>query len=124
MKYISTEKAPKAVGPYSVAIESNGMLFCSGQIGINPETNELESGIEAQTHRIMKNIEAVLAASRLSLEHVVKTTIFLIDMDDYAKVNELYGSYFPVHKPARSCVAVRSLPKGALIEIEVIAAKD
>ena len=121
MKYITSDRAPKAVGPYSIAIDSNGIIYCSGQIGLDPETNELAEGIENQTHQIMKNIEAVLAASRVSLENIVKTTIFLVDMEDYAKVNELYGSYFPVHKPARSCVAVKSLPKNALIEIEVIA---
>lgn len=122
MKYITTDKAPKAVGPYSVAVATGGFVFCSGQIGLDPETNELTQGIVNQTHQIMKNIEAVLREARVSLEHVVKTTIFLTDMNDYPRVNELYGSYFPVHKPARSCVAVKSLPRGALIEIEVTAA--
>ena len=124
MKYIISDNAPKAVGPYTHAIESNDLVFCSGQIGIDPETNELTEGLENQTHQIMKNIEAVLASARLSLEQIVKTTIYLVDMESFAQVNELYGSYFPVHKPARSCVAVKSLPKNALIEIEVIASRN
>jgi 2-iminobutanoate/2-iminopropanoate deaminase len=121
MKYISTEKAPKAVGPYSQAIVSNGFVFCSGQIGLDPKTNELVDGLEAQVHQVLKNLTEVLKAGGSSLESVVKTTIFVRDMNTYAKVNEIYGSYFPDHKPARATVEVSYLPKDALIEIEVVA---
>lgn len=122
MKTVFTKNAPSVVGPYSQAIEANGMLFCAGQIGIDPSTNNLVAGIENQTHQVMKNIQAVLEAGGASLNDVVKTTIFLANMADYAKVNELYGTYFIENKPARSTVAVAKLPKDALIEIEVIAA--
>lgn len=121
MKIISTDKAPKAVGPYSTAIIANGFVFCAGQIGIDPTSGELLTGIENQTHQVMKNITAVLEASGSSLESAVKTTIFLADMNDYAMVNTIYGEYFTNNKPARSTVQVAKLPKNALIEIEVIA---
>lgn len=121
MKVIYTEEAPAVVGPYSQAIAANGFLFCAGQIGLNPQTKDLEQGIEQQTHQVMKNISAVLEAAGSSLQNVVKTTIFLADMSDYAKVNELYGQYFTETKPARSTVAVAKLPREALIEIEVVA---
>jgi 2-iminobutanoate/2-iminopropanoate deaminase len=121
MKYIHTKKAPKAVGPYSQAIVVHGFIYCAGQIGIDPKTNELVDGLEKQTHQLFSNIKAVLEEAGSDLDHVVKTTIFLKDIADYAKVNELYGTYFTIHKPARSAVAVASLPKDALIEIEVIA---
>src|SRR5882672_4196692 len=101
MKYINTEKAPKAVGPYSQAIVSNGFVFCSGQIGIDPKTNELVEGIEAQTHQVLKNLSAVLKAGNSSLDNVVKTTVYLADIKDYGKMNEIYGQYFTEHKPAR-----------------------
>lgn len=121
MKYIHTDKAPKAVGPYSQAIQSHDFLFLSGQIGIDPQTGTLVEGLEAQTHQIMKNIQAVLDEAEGDLNDIVKTTIFLTDINDYKHVNEIYGSYFPDHKPARSAVAVAALPAGALIEIECIA---
>ena len=121
MKYIQTDKAPKAVGPYTQAIVSNGFIFCSGQIGIDPQTNELVEGLEAQTHQVLKNLTEVLKAENSDLDHVVKTTIYLADIKDYAQVNEIYGQYFSKHKPARAAVAVAHLPKDALIEIEVVA---
>ncbi len=122
MKTVFTKNAPAVVGPYSQAIETNGILFCAGQIGIDPKTNNLVEGIENQTHQVMKNIQSVLEAGGATLNQVVKTTIFLANMADYVKVNELYGTYFTQTKPARSTVAVAKLPKDALIEIEVIAA--
>lgn len=121
MKYISTEKTPKAVGPYSQAIVSNGFIFCSGQIGLDPKTGELVEGLENQTHQIIKNLTEVLKAGGSSLESVVKTNIYLADIKDYGKVNEVYGQYFSDHKPARAAVAVAHLPKNALIEIEAVA---
>ena len=121
MKYITTEKAPKAVGPYSQAIVSNGFIFCSGQIGIDPATNELVEGIEAQTKQVLKNLSEVLEAENSDLDHVVKTTVYLANITDYVTMNEIYGQYFTKHKPARAAFAVAALPKGALIEIEVIA---
>ena len=121
MKYIHTNNAPKAVGPYSQAIVSNGFVFCSGQIGLDPKTQLLVDGIEAQTHQVLKNVEAVLKEAGTDLSSVIKTTIFGVDMGDFAKVNEIYGQYFSDHKPARATVAVASLPKGAIIEIEAIA---
>lgn len=124
MKPIFSENAPQVVGPYSQAIQSGALIFCSGQIGIDPSTGTLVSGIEAQTHQVMKNIAAVLEAAGSSLQDVMKTTIFLADMQDYKKVNELYAGYFTEQKPARSTVQVAGLPLGALIEIEVVASKE
>ena len=121
MKYIQTENAPKAVGPYSQAIVSNGFVFCSGQIGIDPTTNELVEGLEAQTHQVLKNLTEVLQSENCGLDHVVKTTIYLADINDYVKMNEIYGQYFSSHKPARAAFAVADLPKDALIEIEAVA---
>lgn len=121
MKYIQTEKAPKAVGPYSQAIVSNGFIFCSGQIGLDQKTNELAEGIEAQTQQVLKNLKAVLEASHSSLEKVIKTTVYLADIKDYGKMNEIYGQFFSNHKPARAAFAVAHLPKDALIEIEAVA---
>jgi 2-iminobutanoate/2-iminopropanoate deaminase len=119
---ISTDKAPAAIGPYAQAVKANGLLFCSGQISLDPQTGELVAGdVAAQTERVMANIAAVLAAAGSGFGRVVKTTIFLADMGDFAAVNEIYGRFFPDHRPARSTVAVRSLPRGALIEIEVVA---
>lgn len=123
-KKVESAKAPAAIGPYSQAIEAGAFLFLSGQIGINPETGELQEGVEAQARQIMENIRAVLEAAGLSFDHVVKTTIYLADIADFAKVNEIYGSYFREPYPARSTVAVAALPKGALVEIEVIARKS
>jgi len=124
MKQISTTAAPAAIGPYSQAIEVGNMVFASGQIPINPATGEIvEGGIEAQAHQSLKNVSAVLTEARLSLANVVKTTVFMADMNDLVAVTEVYKTYFTAPFPARSAVAVKQLPKGALIEIEVIAVK-
>lgn len=123
IKSTYTDKAPAAVGPYSQAICTDSLVFCSGQIGIDPQTGELVDGIEAQTQQVLKNLEAVLQASGSDLEHVLKTTIFLKNMADYALVNTIYGEFFSELKPARSTVEVAQLPKDALIEIEAIAEK-
>ena len=118
---IHTEKAPAAVGPYSQAIVSNGMVYTSGQIAINPVTNAVDSDtIEGQTEQIMQNLKAVLETAGSSFDKAVKTTCFLADMNDFAAFNEIYGRYF-TGLPARSCVAVKTLPKGFLAEVEVIA---
>ena len=122
-KIRQTDKAPAAIGPYSQSVLYGDLLFTSGQIAIIPETGEMEQGsIEAQTDRVMKNLSAVLAEYGAGFENVIKTTCFLADMDDFAVFNEVYGRYFSDHKPARSCVAVKALPKGALCEVEIIAA--
>jgi len=120
---ISTDKAPAAIGPYSQAIQAGDLLFCSGQIPLDPATGELVAGdVVVQAGQVMKNIAAVLAAAGTGFDSVVKTTIYLAEMGDFAAVNEVYGSCFGAHKPARSTVAVKGLPRGALLEIEVIAA--
>lgn len=119
---ISTETAPGAIGPYSQAIGIEGMVFCSGQIPLDPATGSIvQGGIEEQTHQVMQNIKAVLTAAGSSFERIVKTTIFLYDMDDFAKVNRVYGEYFPADPPARSTVEVARLPRDVRVEIEVIA---
>lgn len=121
---ISTVLAPKAIGPYSQAVEINGTIYCSGQIPIDPQTGELIAGtIEVQAERVMKNIQAVLAEAGVGFDHVVKTTCFLADLADFQVFNAVYGKYFPENAPARSCVAVAGLPKGAKVEVEVIAVK-
>ncbi len=121
MERIHTENAPAAIGPYSQAIKVGNLLFASGQIPINPATGNVEAiGIEAQTHQICKNVQAILTASGSSMEKVVKTVCFLADMNDFAAFNAVYEQYF-VSKPARSCVAVKALPKGVLAEVETIA---
>ena len=121
MKTISTEKAPKAVGPYSQALISNGLVFTSGQIAINPDTNTVEAtDINGQSEQVMKNLKAVLEAAGSSFGKAVKTTCFLADMNDFAAFNEVYSRYF-TSLPARSCVAVKTLPKNVLVEVEVIA---
>ncbi len=121
MKFISTEKAPGAIGPYSQAVISGNLLFTSGQIAINPATGEVESDtIQGQTEQIMKNLGALLEAAGSSYAKTVKTTCFLADMNDFAAFNEIYGKYF-TEKPARSCVAVKTLPKNVLAEVELIA---
>jgi len=123
MKKIHTEKAPAAVGPYSQAIEVNGMVFTSGQIPLDPATGELVEGdVQAQAHQVFKNLTAVLEEAGTSMEKAVKTLCFLDDMADFAAFNEVYAQYF-TEKPARSCFAVKALPKGALCEVEVIAVK-
>ena len=124
MKVIDTAKAPAAIGPYSQAIEANGMLFCSGQIPINPATGALvEGGIKEQPRQVLRNITEVLAEAGTDLSHVVKTTVFLSDMANFASMNEVYAEYFSRPFPARSAVAVRELPKGSLVEIEVLVVK-
>lgn len=121
MEYVSTTNAPGAIGPYSQAVKANGMLFTSGQIAINPATNNVEAKtIEEQTTQVCENLKAVCEAAGTGLEKVVKTTCFLADINDFAAFNEIYGKYF-TSKPARSCVAVKDLPKGVLCEVEVIA---
>lgn len=121
MQKIHTEKAPAAIGPYSQAVRVGNFLFTSGQIPIDPATGEIvEGGIEAQTERICKNLKAVLEAAGTGLEKVVKTTCFLADMGDFAAFNAVYAQYF-TEKPARSCVAVKTLPKNVLAEVECIA---
>ena len=121
LKKISTDKAPGAIGPYSQAIVFGNTVFTSGQIPINPESGAVEAeGISAQTEQVMKNLGAVLEAAGSSYEKAIKTTCFLADMADFAAFNEVYARYF-TEKPARSCVAVKSLPKGVLCEVEVIA---
>lgn len=118
---VSTDKAPAAIGPYSQAVIVGDMLFTSGQIPINPTTDSIDAvGITEQAEQVMKNLGAVLSAAGTSFEKAVKTTCFLADMADFAAFNEVYAKYF-TEKPARSCVAVKSLPKGALVEVEVIA---
>jgi 2-iminobutanoate/2-iminopropanoate deaminase len=119
---VHTTKAPAAVGPYSQAVRSGGFVFTSGQIPLDPATGQLVAGtIEDQTHRVIANLQAVLAAAGTTLGHVVKTTIFLTNLGDFAKVNAVYASYFTVEPPARSTVQVAALPLGASVEIEVIA---
>ena len=121
IKKISTEKAPAAIGPYSQAAVLGNIVFTSGQIPINPETGIVEAvGITAQTEQVMNNLGAILEAAGSSYERAVKTTCFLADMSDFVAFNEVYAKYF-TEKPARSCVAVKELPKGVLVEVEVIA---
>ncbi|MBR2176322.1 MAG: RidA family protein [Clostridia bacterium] len=118
---VYTKNAPDAIGPYSQAVKANGFVFTSGQIAINPATGNVEADtIEGQTEQVMKNLKAVLEEAGSSLEKAVKTVCFLADMNDFGKFNEIYGQYF-TEKPARSCVAVKTLPKNVLCEVEVIA---
>ena len=124
LKKITTEKAPAAIGPYSQAIAAGNFLFASGQIPINPESGEVEAeGIEAQAEQVMKNVGAILEAAGTDYANVVKTTCFLADMADFTAFNGVYEKYF-TEKPARSCVAVKALPKNVLCEVEVIAALE
>lgn len=124
MKIVATEKAPKALGPYSQGYVHNGVLYTAGQITINPEVNDVEATtIEAQTEQVCKNLGEVLKEAGTSFDNVLKTTCFLADMSDFAAFNEVYGKYF-TSKPARSCVAVKTLPKGVLCEVELIAAVE
>lgn len=123
IKVLSTEKAPKAIGPYSQALEVNGMVFTSGQVPFDPQTGEIVgTTIEEQADRAIKSVGAILEEAGIGFENVVKTTCFLANMDDFAKFNEVYAKYF-VGKPARSCVAVKTLPRNVLCEVEVIAVK-
>ena len=124
MKIVATEKAPKALGPYSQGYVHNGVLYTAGQIAINPEVNDVEATtIEAQTEQVCKNLGEVLKEAGTSFDNVLKTTCFFADMSDFAAFNEVYGKYF-TSKPARSCVAVKTLPKGVLCEVELIAAVE
>ena len=119
---ISTEKAPAAIGPYSQAIQAGNLLFCSGQIPLDPVSGEIVAGdISRQTEQVMENIAALLSAAGGDFSNVVKTTVFLVEMSDFGAMNEVYGRYFSTHRPARSTVAVKALPRGAMVEIEVIA---
>jgi len=121
---IATDKAPGAIGPYSQGIEIDNLVFTSGQLGADPATGELAAGVEAQTEQALQNLKAVLAGAKLTLANVIKTTVFIDSMDDFTKINNIYARYF-AHEPlpARSCVEVAKLPKGALVEIEAIAVK-
>lgn len=123
-KPISTAKAPGAIGPYSQAIDAGHLLFISGQIPVNPATGEIPEGIAAQTAQSITNIKAILAEAGLSIDNVVKTTVFLADMSLFADMNQIYAQHFTAPFPARSAVAVKELPKQVLVEIEVIAVKD
>ncbi len=124
-RVIRTGSAPAAIGPYSQAIQSGGFLFLSGQIGLDPATGKVvEGGVEAQVERALKNVEAVLAAVGASFQHVVKTTLFLKSMDDFQKVNEVYGRAFASDPPARSTVEVSRLPRDVMFEMDAIAALD
>ena len=124
MKVVATEKAPKALGPYSQGYVHNGLLYSAGRIAINPATDTIEAAdIEGQTEQVCKNLEAILLETGSSFEKVVKTTCFLADMADFSAFNEVYAKYF-ISKPARSCVAVKTLPKNVLCEVEVIAAVE
>ena len=118
---INTEKAPSAIGPYSQAVKINGFIYTSGQLGIDPSSGKLLKGIEAQTEAAIKNAETILKAAGLSLSDVFKTLVFIKDINDFGKVNNIYGRFFTEKYPARSCVEVAALPKDALIEIEFIA---
>ncbi len=124
-KVISTDKAPQAIGPYSQAIQVDKQLFVSGQIAIDPSTNEVQMGdIESQTHRVMRNLNAILEAAGGSLDSVAKCTIFLKDLGNFVTVNEVYGSYFNAEPPARATVEVSELPKGVDVEIDAVAFLD
>lgn len=120
LEIIATQNAPQAIGPYSQAIKANGVIYTSGQIGLNPQGTLVE-GIEAQTRQALNNLSEVLKAGGSSLQQVFKTTIFLSNMEDFALVNAIYAEFFGEHKPARSTVAVKTLPKNALVEIECMA---
>lgn len=121
-KIVATEKAPKAIGPYSQAISTNSMVYAAGQVGLDPTTMEIvEGGVEAQTRQVLTNLKSVLESADSGLKYVVKTTVFLQDMGDFATMNAVYSEFFPENPPARSTVQVAALPKGALVEIECIA---
>lgn len=120
MKQISTNNAPAAIGPYSQAIVTGGMLFCSGQIPINPATGEIPEGVEAQAEQALTNVKNLIEAAGSSIDNVVKTTVFIKNMNDFAKINEIYAKYFSEPFPARSCVEVARLPKDVLLEVEAI----
>lgn len=121
MEFVATQNAPQAIGPYSQAVKHNGLVYTSGQIALTPAGEMTEEDILKQTHQVMKNVSSVLEAAGSSLNDVIKTTIFLSDMDNFVTVNEIYAEYFGDHKPARATVAVKTLPKNAMIEIDCIA---
>ncbi|MBE0513728.1 RidA family protein [Sulfurimonas sp.] len=121
MKFVQTNKAPSAIGPYSQAVVANGMVFTSGQIALTPEGVMLENDVVIQTKQVLKNLQAVLEEAGASMQSVIKTTIFLDSMDDFVTINEIYAEAFGSHKPARSTVAVKTLPKNALVEIDAVA---
>lgn len=121
---INANNAPEAIGPYSHVVKAGNMVFTSGQLGINPEDGKLADGVEAQTIQALANLKSVLEAAGASMESIVKTTVFVMDMADFPKVNKLYGMLIPMPFPARSCVQVAKLPAGALVEIEAIALCD
>ena len=124
ISFVSTPNAPKAIGPYSQATVANGFIYTAGQIALDPATTEVVTGgVPEQTDRVMKNLAAVLVAAGSSLQQVVKTTVFLVDMGDFAAMNEVYARHFGEHRPARSTVAVAGLPRGVRVEIEVVATK-
>lgn len=122
-KIIRTEQAPKAIGPYVQAVFVGNQIFTSGQLGMNPETGKLEEGIEAQTHASLKNLQSILKEAGMTLDDVIKTTVYVKDLKDFSVVNEIYSSYFSDY-PARSCVQVAQLPLDGLVEIECIACKQ
>ena len=122
-KIIATDKAPAAIGPYSQAIEAGGFVFASGQIPVDPATGNIPDGIEAQAKQALTNVKNLMEASGLSMDNIVKTSVFIKNMNDFAKVNEVYATFFESDFPARSCVEVARLPKDVLIEVEVIAAR-
>ena len=123
MTHVSTPNAPAALGPYSQAVDTGSTVYCSGQLGLDPATGNLADGVQAQTHQALKNLQAVLNEAGLSLDNVVKTTVFVQDLADFGTVNALYGTYFHGGFPARSCVQIAALPKNALVEIECIAVR-
>ena len=120
---VHSKQAPAAVGPYSQAVSADGFLFLSGQLGLMPETGELAVGLEAQARQMLKNAEAVLAEAGMDFSHVLKTTVFLTDLGNFGALNAIYAEAFPENPPARSCVEVSALPKGGLVEMELIAKK-
>lgn len=122
-KIINTKNAPAAIGPYVQGIKLGNMLYASGQLGLDPQTGELPQGIEAQTKQALANVEAILTEAGMTKSDVIKTTVFIADMNDFVVVNGIYAEFFGEHKPARSCVEVSKLPKGGLVEIEIIAAE-
>ena len=124
MKFVQTSEAPSAIGPYSQAVVVNGMVYTSGQIALTPDGIMLEDDVVVQTKQVLKDLSAVLKEAGSSLDNVVKTTIFIANMDDFATINEIYEEAFKTHKPARSTVAVKTLPKNALVEIDAVALVD
>ena len=123
-KIVATKNAPAAIGPYSQAVEAGGLLFISGQLPIDPATGTMApSEIKAQTEAVIKNLEAILKAEGLTLENILKTTVFMADLGQFAQMNEVYGRFFSINPPARATVEVKALPKAALVEIEAVAAR-